>query len=113
MAKQAGNQDLLQLHDTNWQTDEAHAEAAPPRMLQRGEPCALPPALVFGGDSDEWVPVDLMRSFVADYTTAGGHAELQLYAGADHGFMTGKPHAPYAAHALDRMHAFIRTHTTR
>ena len=30
------------------------------------------PALVFGGDKDEWVPVELMRSFVADYKKAGG-----------------------------------------
>jgi hypothetical protein len=26
--------------------------------------------------------------------------------------MTGKPHAPYAARALDRMKAFVRKHTT-
>jgi acetyl esterase/lipase len=96
LAKQAGKKDLVHHHDTFWLTEEAHAEAAPPTMLKRGEKCALPPALVFGGDKDEWVPVELMRSFVADYNKAGGHAELQLYEGADHGFMTGKPNAPYA-----------------
>lgn len=113
LAQQAGHQDLVQRHDTFWLTEAAQAEAAPPTMLQRGEPCALPPALVLGGDRDEWVPVALMRRFVADYNQAGGQAELQLYEGADHGFMTGKPQAPYAARALDRMHAFIRQHTTR
>jgi acetyl esterase/lipase len=112
LAKQAGKQDLVHHHDTFWLTEEAHAEAAPPTMLKRGDKCALPPALVFGGDRDEWVPVELMRSFVADYNKAGGHAELQLYEGADHGFMTGKPDAPYAARALDRMKAFIRQHTS-
>ena len=84
----------------------------PPRMLERGEKVHLPPALVFGGDRDEWVPVELMRKFAADYRKAGGEAELQLYEGANHGFMTGKPDAPYAARALDRMKAFIRKHTS-
>jgi dienelactone hydrolase len=37
---------------------------------------------------------------------------LQLYEGADHGFMTGKPNAPYAARALDQMKEFVRQHTT-
>ena len=87
-------------------------EAAPPTMLKRGEKCALPPALVFGGDKDEWVPIETMRSFVADYNKAGGEVELELYDGADHGFMTGKPNAPYAAPAIDRMKEFIRKHTS-
>jgi hypothetical protein len=42
----------------------------------------------------------------------GGQAELQLYEGASHGFMTGKPDAPYAARAIERMKQFIRRHTT-
>ena len=52
------------------------------------------------------------KKIVADYQKAGGKAELQLYEGANHGFMTGKPDAPYAARAIDRMKAFIRKHTT-
>jgi acetyl esterase/lipase len=85
----------VHLHDTFWLTEAAHEDASPPAMLKRGEKCELPPALVFGGDKDEWVPVELMRSFVADYNKAGGNAELRLYEGANHGFMTGKPDAPY------------------
>ena len=77
----------------------------------RGE-MRIAPALVFGGDKDERVPVELMRSFVANYNKAGGNAELQLYEGANHGFMTGKPDAPYAAPAMERMKQFIRKHTT-
>ena len=49
-----------------------------------------------------------MCKFVADYQHAGGKAELQLYEGANHGVMTGKPDAPYAAPAIERMRAFIR-----
>jgi acetyl esterase len=112
LAKKAGNKELVHLHDSFWLTEAAHEDASPPAMLKRGEKCELPPALIFGGDKDEWVPVELMRSFVADYKKAGGQAELQLYEGANHGFMTGKPDAPYAAPAIERMKQFIRKHTT-
>ena len=112
LAKKAGNKELVHLHDTFWLTEAAHEDASPPAMLKRGEKCELPPALVFGGDEDEWVPVELMRSFVADYNKAGGNAELHLYEGANHGFMTGKPDAPYAAPAIERMKQFIRKYTT-
>ena len=112
LAKKAGNDELLDNHHNFWGDAATMAEGNPPRMLDRGETVELPPALVFGGDKDEWVPVELMRKFVADYQKAGGKAELQLYEGANHGFMTGKPDAPYAARAIDRMKAFIRQHTT-
>jgi acetyl esterase/lipase len=112
LAKKAGNAELMENHHNFWGDTAAMEEANPPRMLERGEKVHLPPALVFGGDSDEWVPVELMRKFVADYRKAGGEVELQLYEGANHGFMTGKPNAPYAARALDRMKSFIRKHTS-
>jgi len=111
LAKKAGNKELVENHHAFWGTEAAMAEGNPPRILARGEKCQLPPALVFGGDADEWVPAELMRSFVADYRKAGGEAELIQYPGANHGFMTGKPDAPYAARALDAMQAFIRRHT--
>jgi acetyl esterase len=112
LAKKAGNAELLDNHHNFWGDEVAMAEGNPPRILERGEKVDLPPALVFGGDRDEWVPVEVMRKFVADYQKAGGKAELQLYEGANHGFMTGKPDAPYATRAIERMKAFIRQHTT-
>jgi acetyl esterase len=112
LASAAGNRELLENHHSFWGDAAAMEDGNPPRMLARGETVDLPPALVFGGDKDEWVPVDVMRKFVADYQKAGGVAELQLYEGANHGFMTGKPDAPYAARAIERMRGFIRKHTT-
>ena len=97
LAKKAGNAELLENHHSFWGDAAAMEEGNPPRMLERGETVELPPALVFGGDKDEWVPVELMRKFAADYQKAGGQVESQLYEGANHGFMTGKPDAPYAA----------------
>ena len=111
LAKKAGNAELLENHHKFWGDEAAMAEGSPPRILERGEKVALPPALIFGGDHDEWVPVEVMRKVVADYRKAGGEAELQLFEGANHGFMTGKPNAPYAAAAIERMKTFIMKHT--
>ena len=111
LAQTAKNDALIANHHAFWVTEAAMAEASPPLMLERGEKVALPPAMVFGGDKDEWVPVDVMRRFIADYTKAGGKGELVLYPGANHGFMTGKPDAPFAKPALEAMKAFIRKHT--
>jgi len=111
LAKQAKNAGVVANHDAFWVTEAAMSEGSPPLMLERGETVALPPALVFGGDADEWVPVELMRKFVADYVKAGGKGELVLYPKCNHQFMTGKPDAPFAKPALDAMKAFVRKHT--
>jgi acetyl esterase/lipase len=111
LAKKAGNQELVEHHHAFWGTEAAMSEASPPAILDRGEKVALPPALAFGGDADEWVPVETMQRLVNGWRHAGGEIELQLYPGANHGFMTGKPDAPYARPAIERMKAFIRKHT--
>ena len=111
LAKKAGNAELIDNHHNFWGDAAAMVEGNPPRMLERVEKVALPPALIFGGDQDEWVPVELMHKFVANYGEAGGDAELQLYEGANHGFLTGKPDAHYAGPAIARMKVFIRKHT--
>jgi acetyl esterase/lipase len=111
LAKKAGNAELVKQHDNFWGSEAAMSEGSPPAILDRGEKVHLPPALLFGGDADEWVPVEATRRTADGWRNAGGDIEVQFYEGANHGFMTGKPDAPYAARALDRMKAFIRKHT--
>jgi acetyl esterase/lipase len=111
LAKKAGNADLVENHHAFWGDEAAMSEGSPPAILDRGERVVLPPALVFGGDADEWVPVETMHRLADGWKTAGGEVELQLYPGQGHGFMTGKPDAPYAGAAIERMKAFIRQHT--
>lgn len=111
LAKEAGNRELVENHHAYWRDEPTMSEGSPPAILDRGEPAFLPPALVFGGDSDEWVPVATMRRLAAGWRKAGGEVELQLYPGQNHGFMTGKPNAPYARPAIERMLTFIRAQT--
>jgi len=112
LARRAGNTDLLDNHHNFWRDEATMSEGSQPAILDRGEKVYLPPALAFGGDADEWVPVDIMRGFVDSWRKSGGEIELQLYDGANHGFMTGKPDAPFAAKAIERVKVFIRKHTT-
>ena len=111
LAKKAGNDELVENHHAFWGDEATMSEASPPAILDRGEKVSLPPALVFGGDADEWVPVETMRRLVDGWKKAGGEVELEFYRGANHGFMTGKPDAPYARPAIERVKAFIRKHT--
>jgi acetyl esterase len=111
LAKKAGNDELVENHHAYWRDEATMSEASPPAILDRGEKVFLPPALVFGGDSDEWVPLETMQRLVNGWKKGGGEVELELYRGANHGFMTGKPDAPYARPAIERMTAFIRKHT--
>jgi acetyl esterase len=111
LAKKAGNQALVENHHAFWGTEAAMSEGSIPAILDRGDKVDLPPALLFGGDADEWVPTEVTHRVVAGWKKAGGEIEAQFYEGANHGFMTGSPDAPYAARALDRMKAFIRKHT--
>lgn len=111
LAKKAGNAELLENHHAFWGDEVTMSEGSPPAILNRGEKVQLPPALIFGGDKDEWVPLETMQRLVAGWKKAGGEVELELFNGANHGFMTGKPDAPYARPAIERMKAFIRKHT--
>ncbi|MBV9863424.1 MAG: alpha/beta hydrolase [Alphaproteobacteria bacterium] len=54
LARKAGNSELIRSHDAFWVTEEAMAEGSLPAILDRREKVHLPPALVFGGDADEW-----------------------------------------------------------
>jgi acetyl esterase len=112
LAAQAGNAELVDNHHKFWGDEATMREGSVPAVLEHGDAVDLPPALIFGGDKDEWVPVEVMRRVADLWRKAGAETELQLYEGANHGFMTGKPDAPYAAAALDRMKAFIRKHTS-
>ena len=107
LAREAANAEMVGNHDAFWGGEAAMSDGSPPAILARGETVRLPPALIFQGDADEWVPAETARAFAETWRGAGGAAELVLYPGARHGFMTGKPDAPYAGQAIAAMRDFI------
>ena len=76
LAKEAGNAELVENHHAFWGDEPTMSEASPPAILDRHERVHLPPALIFGGDSDEWVPVETMRRVVDGWKKAGGRVTL-------------------------------------
>ena len=112
VAKEVANKELVSNHDSYWGSEAAMSDGSPPAILERGERVHLPPALVFQGDADEWVPTEVARRLAEGWRKAGGEIELVLYPGQKHGFITGKPDAPYAPKALAAMQAFIRKHAS-
>jgi acetyl esterase len=111
LAKRAQNRELVQSHDAFWGSVAAMRDGSPPAILASGERVELPPALLFQGDADEWVPTEVAEGLVKLWRKAGGEIELVLYPGAKHGFMTGKPDAPYAAKAIAAMRDFVQRKT--
>lgn len=50
-----------------------------------------PPFYLLHGDIDFLVPLSEAQLFISDYEAVGGQAELTIFEGANHGFLTGFP----------------------
>jgi acetyl esterase/lipase len=98
---------VLPCHDQFWVTEEAMAEGAPARALERGERVELPPALYLQGTGDVAHPRADLDRFVAAYRTAGGEVELELYDGEAEGFVKKSPSSPASQRAIARIIEFV------
>ena len=105
MAQARGLDQYLVAHDAYFGTVETQEEASPLMILQRGEPVALPPALLIQGTADEGVPQGMVENVASLYQAAGGDAELAWFAGMPHG-IAGWP-APDVARMIERIKTFI------
>lgn len=86
IAKEKGNQGLMERHHGYFLGEEAMHEANPQEILDRGEKVTLPPALVAHGTADDVMPIDAAEKFVTSYNAAGGQAWLEPFEGMPHGF---------------------------
>jgi acetyl esterase/lipase len=109
LAKERRNEKMIASHDAFWRSEAAMEEGCPAAILERGEAVATPPALVFQGDADEWVPNAAAERLAAAWRAArGGRCELALFPGEGHTFLREKPEAPNSVKALAMVTAFIR-----
>jgi acetyl esterase len=108
LAKAQGNLDLIKSHETFFGNDETQIEATPALIIERGEKVFLPPAFVFQGTKDQWTPVELAERFAADYRSAGGVMDLQLFEGERHTFVNEHPFAPNSVKAVGMVEVFIK-----
>ncbi len=83
------------------------AEGNPALALKRGEKVELPPTMYIQGTADIVHPRVDLDQFVANYSKAGGHIELEMFDGEAEGFIIRKPSTPAAARAIERIVEFV------
>ena len=97
------------MHDLYWVTEEAMGEAAPARMLARGERTELPPTLCLARNYEAAHPRPDLDEFIMQYRKAGGQMDVTIFDGEDGGVVKDLS-TDVAQQALDQMTAFIRQH---
>jgi acetyl esterase len=100
---------VVPMHDQYWQTEEAMAEAAPARILARGERTALPPVLALRRSYEESHPRPDFDEFVLQYRKAGGQIEVTIFEDEGEGLLRDLS-SPVAKQALEQMSAFVHQH---
>jgi acetyl esterase/lipase len=100
---------VVPMHDQYWLTEEAMAEAAPARILARGERTALPPVLALRRGYEEGHPRPDFDEFVAQYRKAGGQIDVTIFEGEGEGLLRDLS-TPVAQQALEQMTTFIHQH---
>ncbi len=80
-------------------------EGNPQRILERGEPVALPPMFILQGELDDNVLPAVQERFVATYRAAGGKIDYEVFPGCEHRWVA-KP-GPQTDRAIEMIKAFI------
>jgi len=96
-------------HDQYWQTEEAMAEAAPARILDRGERTALPPSQLLAHDYEAGHPRPDTDEFIRRYRKAGGQIDVTFFDGDSEGLLKDIS-SPVAIQCLEQITAFIQEH---
>ncbi len=100
---------IVPMHDQYWETEEAMAEAAPARILDRGERTALPPVLCLARSYEAAHPAPDREEFVRQYRKAGGEIVETIFEGEGEGLLRDLS-SPVAKQALEQMTAFVHQH---
>lgn len=107
MAKQRGNERMVQAHNAFFGSTAAMVEGNPQLIVERGEAAVLPPTLILQGLNDDNLPPDMIDRFVTAYRQAGGTIELQKFPGEPHTFVTKTPDSAASQCALALITGFV------
>jgi acetyl esterase/lipase len=100
---------VVSAHDQYWRTEEAMAEAAPARILARGERTALPPVLCLARNYEAAHPRPDLDEFVLQYRRAGGKIDVTIFEGEGEGLLRNLS-SPVAQQAIEQIIAFVHQH---
>jgi acetyl esterase len=100
---------LVTSHERYWGDEAAMAEGGPQQILDRRlpDPGELPDLLVVQGTADENIPAGATERFTESYAAAGGKADLRMYAGLSHGFITRDARQRDSVAAIDLIAGFV------
>ena len=96
---------IVPMHDQYWQTEDAMAEAAPARILARGERTALPPVLCLARSHEAAHPRPDLDEFVRRYREAGGQIDVTIFEEDGAGLLSD-----LSLPVAEQMTAFIHQH---
>ena len=96
---------MITSHKTYFVPWEAIHEASPQAILERKEKATLVPMLLMQGALDDNVLPEVQEKFAATYRAAGGHCQLEIFAGSEHEWVA-KP-GPQTDKARAMVKAFI------
>jgi acetyl esterase/lipase len=77
---------LIAAHETFFADQAAMAAASVQRIVEEQDFQELPPVWIAHPELDENVTLEMSERFVSAYRSAGGDAELEVFAGVGHGF---------------------------
>lgn len=100
---------VVPMHDQYWLTEEAMAEAAPARILDRGERTELPPVLALRRSYEESHPRPDFDEFVNQYRKAGGPIDVTIFEEEGEGLLRDLS-SSVAQQTLEQMTGFIHQH---
>ena len=110
LARERGNETMLDNHHRFWGDVAAMEDASPPRILARREKVSPPPAFIFQGGAEEWTPTETALRLAEAWRRAGAAVELAFFPGERHGFMRENPDSEQSRAALERVKSFIHRH---
>ncbi len=104
----------VEAHHAYWPDREASMKEGNPYLIvERREPTTLPPLLILQGAEDVVLTPDMNDRFAEAWRAAGGHVELEKYAGQPHTFITKNAGSPESEAALKRLTEFVLRQTGR
>ena len=110
-AKKMQRESLIKNSEIYFNPWENIFEGNPQRILDRGEPVALPPMFILQGELDDNVLPAVQERFVMAYHGAGGKIDYELFPGCDHRWIV-KP-GPQTDRAIEMIKGFVARQVAR
>jgi acetyl esterase/lipase len=104
-ANKMQRENLIQNSEIYFKPWETIYEGNPQKILERGEPVALPPLFILQGELDDNVLPVVQERFAAAYRAAGGECDLEIFAGCEHRWVATP--GPQTDRAVEMIKDFI------